>query len=179
MTTRISPLWTRLVGLPSKMKIHKILHINILLFKATMAYLMHHARPFSVMTRSSGVQVQVWRRLGLLSTMKTHNFFHIHLLLHYRVTEADATSHSWPPQVVTHSSRFRTISRRCVMIIRSNFTQGAQKIRHESVFAEDSASGIHDLPLVDNAVRSKSKCMTYFWTQWVWRAQRNHLLSMQ
>jgi hypothetical protein len=47
-----------------------------------------------MMTRLSGVQVQVWTRLGLLSSMKIHNFFHIHLLLPYRVTEADATPHS-------------------------------------------------------------------------------------
>ena len=129
MRTQISASGTRLC-LSSKMKNHNILHINILLFKETTAYRMHHARPFLVMTRSSGVQFQVWRQLSLLSTVKIYNFFHIHLLLPYRVTEVDAISHSWPPRVMTHSSRYRTISRRCVflvMIVRSNWTWRAQK----------------------------------------------------
>jgi hypothetical protein len=68
-----------------KMKIHNVLHIDILLFRETTAYIMRHARR---------VQVQVWTRLGLLSTVKIHNFFHIHLLLPYRVTETYATPHS-------------------------------------------------------------------------------------
>jgi hypothetical protein len=76
------------------MKIHNVLHIDILLLRVTTAHVMHRAPPFLVMTRSSGVQVQVWTRLGFLSTMKTHNFFHIHLLVPYRVTEADTTPHS-------------------------------------------------------------------------------------
>jgi hypothetical protein len=84
--TRISALLTRL-GLPSKMKIHNVLHFDI----QSTAYVTGGTM---VMTRSSGVQVQVWTRLGLLSTIKTRNFFHIHLLVPYRVTEADATPHS-------------------------------------------------------------------------------------
>jgi hypothetical protein len=132
MTTRISALWTRL-RLPSKMKTHNVLHINILLYRETTARVMHHALPFSMMTRLPGVQVQIWTRLGLLSTVKIHNFFHIHLLVPYRVTEAYATPHSRPPPVITHLSMFGTLSRRwqrCVfmgMIARSNFTQRAQK----------------------------------------------------
>jgi hypothetical protein len=53
------------------------------------------------------------------------------------------------------------------MIVRSNCTQRAQKIRHEDAFAEDTTSITHDndIPLVDNVVRSKSKCMTYVRTQ--------------
>jgi hypothetical protein len=49
------------------------------------------------------------------------------------------------------------------MIVCSNCTQRAQKIRHEDAFAEDTTSITHDndLPLVDNAVRSKSKCMIF------------------
>jgi hypothetical protein len=78
------------------MKILNVLHIDILLLllRQTTAFVIHHARPFSVMTHSSGVQVQVWTRLGLLSITKIRNFFHIHLLLPYRVTEAYATPHS-------------------------------------------------------------------------------------
>ena len=81
-TTRILALWTRL-GLPTKMimemKIHNVLHINILIVRET--------------TSAGRIQVQVWTRLGLLSTVKTHNFFHIHLLLPYRVTEMYPTPH--------------------------------------------------------------------------------------
>jgi hypothetical protein len=79
------------------MEAHNVLHIVILLFRETTARVMHHARPFSVMTRSPGVQVQVqvWTRLGLLvSTMKIHNFFRTHRLLPYIVTEAYTTRHS-------------------------------------------------------------------------------------
>jgi hypothetical protein len=71
-------------------------------FRETTTHVMHHARPFSVMTRSSGVQVQVWTRFRLLLTLKIHNFFHIHLLLPYRATEAYATPHLGPPPVMSH-----------------------------------------------------------------------------
>jgi len=76
------------------MKIYNILHVDILFFGETTAHLMHCAQPLPVMTRSSGVQVQIWIRLSHLSTMKIHNFFHIHLLLPYRVTEIYAMPHS-------------------------------------------------------------------------------------
>jgi hypothetical protein len=53
------------------------------------------------------------------------------------------------------------------MIICSNRTQWAHKMRHEDAFAEDTTSITHDndLPLVDNVVRSKSKFLTYVQTQ--------------
>jgi hypothetical protein len=109
---------------PFKNQVHNVLHIDISPFRETSltARVMHHPRSFWVMTRSSGVQVQVWTRLGLLITMKIHNFFRIHLLLPYIVTEAYTTRHSRPPPVMTHSSRFGTISWRYVllgMIVRS------------------------------------------------------------
>jgi hypothetical protein len=48
-------------------------------------------------------------------------------------------------------------------------TQRAQKIGHEDSFAEDTTGITHGndlrLPLVDNVVRSKSKCMAYVQTQ--------------
>ena len=106
MTTRLN--------FPLKMKIHNVPHIDTLHFIETTAYVMHHAQHFSVVTRSSGVQIQVRTRLcfRVLSTMKIQ----IYLILRYRVTKADATPQSWPPPVITHSSRFRTISRRCVLL---------------------------------------------------------------
>jgi hypothetical protein len=58
------------------MKIHNVLHIDVL-SRETKVYVIPH--PLSVMTRTLGVQVQVWTRL-FLSTTKIHNFFNIHLL---------------------------------------------------------------------------------------------------
>jgi hypothetical protein len=55
-----------------------VLRIGILLFKETMAYVVH--LPFLVMTHTSGVQVQVWTRLGLL-LLSTMNVLHIGVLL--------------------------------------------------------------------------------------------------
>jgi hypothetical protein len=86
-----------------------VLRIGILLFKETMAYVVH--LPFLVMTHTSGVQVQVWTRLGLL-LLSTMNVLHIGVLL-FRGTMAYIMHHpflviGWTGLALHAKQSFRT-----------------------------------------------------------------------